>query len=194
MNNYELLLHPTIPQEVAKISPNTLESKEWWDKKRVESYQLNNDKCHACGIHKSNDPYHNWLEAHQVFKYNFEEKYIEYIGISALCHRCHRFIHIGLCSKIDDDNKFNDVMSYGLENLSKIGLSLYDWKKLKLDISKRLETVIGWRVLYDGNFYSYKDVCAEHGLRPKYSELNIEKYDNKIETWNIFKIKRKIWL
>lgn len=192
LKNTNLLLHPTIPHEIAGISPRTLNTKSWWNVIRQQAYAHNNFHCCACGIHKSKDPYHNWLEAHQIFDYDFENKFLIYVGVAALCHRCHRFIHIGLCSKIDGERKFNDVLFYGLKNLN---MSLDNFESDKIAVCKKVESLKGWKLLFDGNLYSYKekDFYQVDG-KFKYSDLLIEEYKKKVVNWNLFEYKRKIRL
>lgn len=91
----ELLTHPHIPGLMAGINPRSIMGKEWWDATRKEAYAANNGCCHACGTHSSRDPYHQWLEAHECYDYDFEEYVMRYRETVALCHSCHSFIHSG---------------------------------------------------------------------------------------------------
>jgi hypothetical protein len=91
----EILTQPNIPKPLHGLNPRTLKGDEWWDRTRQEVYASTGYHCYACGVHKRAALFHKWLEAHEMYKYDYEEGVAELIKIIPLCHACHNFIHSG---------------------------------------------------------------------------------------------------
>lgn len=90
-----ILTQQNLPKPVHGLNPRTIKGSDWWDKKRKEAYESNEFHCIACGVHKSQADYHQWLEAHESYDINYETGKIKLIEIIPLCHCCHNFIHSG---------------------------------------------------------------------------------------------------
>ncbi len=93
--NPSLLTHPNIPKPLHGINPRSIMGSEWWDKTRKSVYKKQNYTCAACGCHKSEDRFHNWLEAHEDYDIDYKKGVATLRDIVALCHSCHNFIHSG---------------------------------------------------------------------------------------------------
>ena len=91
----EILLHPNVPKPLHHVNPRSILGKEWWDVQRQKAYKENNYCCWACGIHKSEAKYHQWLEGHEHYDINYETGCVKLKEIVALCHSCHNSIHTG---------------------------------------------------------------------------------------------------
>lgn len=112
----ELLTHPNIPKPLHGTAPRTILGKEWWDEKRKEAYMENNYHCMACGAHKSQDRFHNWLEAHEDYEISYATGKVKLKKIVALCHSCHNFIHSGRLLSLWRKGEVSDVkISYILK-------------------------------------------------------------------------------
>jgi len=91
----KLLLHPNIPGNAAGLNPRSIMGQEWWDSTRRSAEELNNHCCYACGIHKS-DTDEGWLEGHEGYEFDYENRVTKYIRTVSLCRSCHSYIHSGL--------------------------------------------------------------------------------------------------
>lgn len=92
----ELLLHPNIPKPLHGCAPRVVKGSKWWDEKRRDAYARHQDRCWACGVHKSQQKGKTkWLEAHECYEIDYVRGRMELVEVAALCHYCHNFIHSG---------------------------------------------------------------------------------------------------
>lgn len=120
-----LLLHPNIPKPLHGMNPRTLKGQEWWDEQRQIAYAKNNYHCWACGVHKSQAKYHQWLEAHECYEIDYKRGFARMKLIVALCHACHNAIHDGrmqmmLQQGTMNAQKFHDIMKHSREVKARI--------------------------------------------------------------------------
>ena len=123
----ELLLHPNIPKPLHGMNPRSILGTNWWDKMRQRAYVENNYCCWACGVHKSQANYHQWLEAHENYNINYRRGKVKLTEIVALCHSCHNFIHSGRMSALVRKgempyDKMKDIHNYGNTVLREAGI------------------------------------------------------------------------
>jgi hypothetical protein len=114
----KILLHPNIPKPLHGIAPREIYGRGWWDKQRQAAYKKNNYCCWACGIDKNNALYYQWLEAHEIYDVDYSIGEAKFIGVSALCHVCHNFIHSGRLVSLYrrqevDLEKITTILRYG---------------------------------------------------------------------------------
>lgn len=106
-----------IPGALYGINPRNIKGNAWWDAERKKVYASTNYRCLACGIPKYLARYHQWLEAHELFKYD-RKKYICTLDrIVPLCHACHNFIHIGRLSVFNDHQRIKEILLHGFKVL-----------------------------------------------------------------------------
>lgn len=91
----EILLQPQLVKPLHSMAPRTIMGSTWWNRVRQEAYAKNNYHCFACGVHKSEALFKNWLEAHESYSIDFEKKQYKLEELIALCHACHNYIHAG---------------------------------------------------------------------------------------------------
>ena len=90
-----ILLHPQIPKPMHTVNPRTILGRKWWDIVRNKSYEEKGFHCHACGVHKNDAQYKQWLEGHEFYSVNYKLGEVKFIKVVALCHSCHNYIHDG---------------------------------------------------------------------------------------------------
>lgn len=115
----ELLLHPNIPKPLHGVSPRSIFGQKWWDEQRQEAYKSTEYHCAACGVHNHNAKYHKWLEAHEIYEFDYEKATLTFTEIVPLCHSCHNYIHSGRMQILVDkgefpEEKMQDILSHGL--------------------------------------------------------------------------------
>jgi len=91
----EILAAPNIPKPLHTVNPRTINGRHWWDIVRREAYAKNDFCCWACGVPKQHAEYHQWLEAHENYDFNWKTGEVKLKEIVGLCHSCHNFIHNG---------------------------------------------------------------------------------------------------
>lgn len=90
-----LLSHPNIPKPLHGLNPRGLLGEEWWNTARRAAYAKRGFHCWACGVHKSDALFHQWLEGHERYRIDYKKGVAEFVEVVALCHACHNFIHSG---------------------------------------------------------------------------------------------------
>ena len=123
----EILAHPNIPKPLHGMNPRTLLGREWWDKHRQEAYAKYDYHCWACGVAKRDAKYHQWLEGHEYYDFNYDTGELKLKEIVALCHSCHNFIHSGrlwiMFQKGEiPREKIEDILAYGFAVLKPTGI------------------------------------------------------------------------
>jgi len=121
-------------------------SKKWKDLGQL-TREKQNYICIACGRevpHKNND----WLELHENFTYDCENKIATIDSMVCLCGKCHKYIHsvnllaLKLEGKVTQEY-VDEVFARGDEILAKHNL-----KKQKME--KELLLSPNWKLLYQG--------------------------------------------
>lgn len=140
----EILLHPNIPKPLHGIAPRVIKGDDWWNSVRQTAYSKNDYHCWACGIHKNENKYHRWLEAHEIYEIDYCVGEVKFIDICALCHSCHNFIHSGRLWSIFLKNevskeKIEDILIHGFEVLKKNNLKM---NSFALTVAKRINLSI----------------------------------------------------
>jgi len=91
----EILTHPNIPKPLHGVNPRSIMGQAWWDRERKQVYLDQNNRCAACGVHKSRAEWHKWLEAHEFYTFDWSRGQVTFSHLVGLCHSCHQFIHSG---------------------------------------------------------------------------------------------------
>ncbi len=124
-----LLFHPNIPKPLHGLAPRVIKGQQWWNRTKREAKAKLGQHCWACGVHKYDAKYHQWLEAHECYSINYGKGEVKYVGTCALCHACHNYIHDGRMQMIVGSpdfshQKYVDIIEHG-ETV------LREWFKLK---------------------------------------------------------------
>lgn len=156
----ELLTHPNIPKPLHGLNPRSLLGQEWWDKQRREAAAKEDYHCWACGVRGKDAKYHQWLEGHESYVYDYEKGVATLKEIVSLCHSCHNFIHSGrlrilLRKGSISEEKVMDILNHGRAILREYGLTpisppdqIADWSQWVLIIDGKS---------YSGKFKSYEE-------------------------------------
>lgn len=129
-----LLIHPNIPKPLHGLAPRIILGDKWWNETKAKAKARMNNHCWACGVHKSQAKYHQWLEAHECYSIDYSLGKVEYVGTAALCHSCHNYIHDGrmlmLVRKGEmSKEKYEDIIKHGNIIISDWQSSLVGHKK-----------------------------------------------------------------
>jgi len=155
-----LLLCSSIPKPMHGVAPREVLGRNWWNKERRAAYQSTNFRCKACGVHKERAKYHQWLEAHELYRTDYRAGRMTYIESVPLCHFCHNYIHDGrlhhLLRKGEIHHaKFTNILQHGDAILRAAGLS----KDNRADRDESMKEAIlrgevakweDWRMVLDG--------------------------------------------
>lgn len=167
----------------------------WWNIKRQEVYASSDYHCIACGVHKSEAKLHQWLEAHEYYRYNYAKGIARIESIEPLCHFCHNFIHSGRLASIVGKEKSATEVRYILEH----GFQILAQNKLQcfpftLELAQSLEAeTFGvtaytppkkiapwskWKLIFEGkeytpHFQTYEEWANHYGEPLTLKEKNL---------------------
>jgi len=183
----ELLLHPNIPKPLHGVNPRSILGKQWWDMMRRKVYALYDYHCRACGVHKTNAKYHQWLEAHEVYDINYSTGKVKLKNIVALCHSCHNYIHnermLNLLKQSQfSEEKYLDILAHGesiiSQYLTEVAIN-YQGKPWKIPFEESLpftntfpEIIIPNFPEYNPHFASWDQWHLEINGNQYYSRFN----------------------
>jgi hypothetical protein len=124
-----LLVGPTVPPPLHGFAPRTILGAPWWEKERKKAYESTNFHCKACGTHHTEAKYHQWLEGHEQYDYDYLEGVAVYLGAVPLCHFCHAYVHRGRLELLLRTNrishqKYAAIIHHAEEVLSAAGVSI----------------------------------------------------------------------
>lgn len=179
----EVLSHPHIPKPLHGLNPRTIKGQQWWDIERQKAYQSTNYHCLACGIHKSQAKYHQWLEAHEYYNYdNINKGILRIEKIIPLCHCCHNFIHSGkllmdLQAKKIDLDRFKTILQHGMNICNMNNIIPFYWT---IDLyNKIFKTNIPINIPIEDNNLKWSDYCLELEGAKYYSKFkDINEWSN----------------
>ncbi len=151
----QILLAPNIPKPLHGLSPRTIMGQEWWDIERKKAYEDAEYHCEACGVAKQDAEYHQWLEAHEVYSYDYRKGSATFVRLVALCHSCHNFIHSGRMEMLVragtiDAEKRAAILKHGRAVLRAAGL------RKRMPAPKHVAPWSEWHLIFDGESYPTK--------------------------------------
>ena len=150
----EILLHPNIPKPMHGVAPRVIMGKEWWDVERQKAYKSTNYHCAACGVHKSDANYHEWLEAHELYDMDYECGRMVFKELVPLCHACHNFIHSGRMAMLVSKGEMTESKE---REILRHGNAVLKAAKLKQPKPpKKIAAWSNWRLVFNGQEYKPK--------------------------------------
>lgn len=155
----ELLFHPPIPPAMHGLNPRTIMGQDEWDKVRLEVYDVNNDCCWACGVHRSVAKGKKWLEAHEMYDIDYKKGRVTLREIVALCHYCHNYIHRNRLRALVDARKssfkkLTAVLLHGQDILRKNRVKpWFNMRKIEREMRNSKVKWEDWRLIWDGKAY-----------------------------------------
>lgn len=91
----DILRADPIPIHAYGLNPRSLFGERWWNIERKQAYVENNHYCWACGGYSGDDPMRPWLEGHERYWIDWENRLLFYFETAGVCVSCHMFIHNG---------------------------------------------------------------------------------------------------
>jgi len=180
----ELLLEPQIIKPLHGLNPRTIKGQRWWDEQRQIAYKKNNYCCWACGTHKTIIKHvKQRLEAHESYNINITLKRYRLQEITALCPKCHNYIHYGRLTVLYKQGlitkeQYALINDWGDSILYRTGLNINDAWWITLSdhfFPEKMGTWNKWYLEIDGvkyysKFKSYEE-WQEFYSRSNRSEL-----------------------
>lgn len=146
-----LLVMPNIPPPLHGIAPRTVFGQSWWDAERKVAYLKAGYKCQACGVAKDRALFHKWLEAHERYEIEYAKGRMVFVGLVALCHACHNYIHSGRLNMLVEQG---EVTPERAQQIRAHGDAILAKHKLKRPtVPKKIAAWTDWRMVYEGREY-----------------------------------------
>lgn len=145
----EILTQHVIPKALHGVNIRNYwgKSSARWKKLGKETREKQGNQCMACGRevpHKAGD----WLELHEEFSYDYENRVAVIDSMVCLCGKCHSYIHQGnlkmrMCEGKVSRVYVDDVIKHGDAILANHGLE-------KQGLSMEFFGANGWKLMYEG--------------------------------------------
>lgn len=158
----------------------------WWNKVRKLAYKSTAYHCLACGVHKDNAKYHQWLEGHEVYKTDYKLGTLTFLYVAPLCHFCHNFIHDGRIENLLQQGKIHHhkyaaILKHGSEVLAKAKLvkpsrAERERKFLLAEARGEITPWENWRLIFEGKAYPPKFKSLEEWKQATFPELSEVKH------------------
>lgn len=152
----QVLLCPNTPRPMHGVVPRNLLGKAWWDRTRKLAYASTNFHCVACGVHKSQARFRQWLEGHEIYGIDYVKGRLYYLETVPLCHCCHAYIHDGRLQVLLERGKISHakyaaILQHGDEVLMRAGLNPLD--KGNAGIVTSIAPWHKWRLVIEGKHF-----------------------------------------
>lgn len=191
-----LLNEGGIPSHLFGVNPRNIKGHNWWERERQKAFVSTNYHCLACGVHKSEAKYRQWLEGHETFEYDTEKFIMTFSKIVPLCYACHQFVHIGRTSMYSNEERIKEILLHGfkilkeanflkvnssaiqiaqINNVTTLGLKPItevetldkeERQKSRKEYRERYKTEDGWKLSFEGQIYPGK---SNEQLKEEYS-------------------------
>ena len=154
-----LLLLPTIPGPLHGVCPRNLKGAKWWNAERKRAYESTDHHCNACGVHKTEALFKQWMEGHEVYRTDYQAGYLYYERTVPLCNACHSFIHQGrlawlLKTQQISMKRYTTIQRHGVKVLEDAKLDPLD----KVEGDEFLVPAEEWRLVLNGQLYCKLDL------------------------------------
>lgn len=182
--NPQLLLSYDRPKPLSGINPRNIKGKAWWNKIRKQIYKKAGFRCQCCGVHQSDAIIHQWMEAHESYKVDWQNGLAELDQILCLCHACHNFIHRGRLISLWRLGYYSQeyiviILRHGEFLIKQNGLIIPPEPKIIAPWHQ-------WRLLFEDNLY-YSRFENVHEYQGYYDFLNKAKIQDTPEALALFK-------
>lgn len=91
----KILTQPIVPQSLHYITPRSIMGFTCWEDLKKKYRIIANHHCMICNRYVSHTP-DDWLELHERYEYDYENRIQKLVGYVSICHECHMYIHQGL--------------------------------------------------------------------------------------------------
>lgn len=184
-----ILTHPNIPKPLHGMNPRSLRGQAWWDQVRHAAYASTGDRCLACGVPRAAARGHQWLEAHEWWRIDYQAGTAVVERIVPLCPFCHAFVHSGRLQMIAGREKTREecvaILEHGFRILKEhrlrafpgtidvaraLGARTFGVRAYRIKVNEALRWQ-DWRLILDGREYrsSFADARA---WRSHYNRMN----------------------
>lgn len=143
----KILTQLIVPQSLHYITPRSIMGFTCWEDLKKKYRIIANHHCMICNRYVSHTP-DDWLELHESYEYDYENRIQKLVGYVSICHECHMYIHQGLL-QIQLTN--GDISYEQYEKILNKGDSLLN----KYHLEKEVDPGDGenWRLSYQGKLY-----------------------------------------
>lgn len=147
----QILTQPVVPLALHYLAPRKIMSSAKWNKLKKEYQQKADHQCMICKeyvSHTSGD----WLELHEKYDYDFENKIQKLTGYVSICHNCHMYIHQGLLGVQLQKGQVSEGMVKSILLKGDKLLDSFNLKKIEYPSREVFESA-DWKLEFEGECY-----------------------------------------
>ena len=150
-DSVQVLTQTILPFSLHGVNPREIMGAAKWNKVKKDVQGKSGKRCMCCGRVIKHAP-GDWIETHEVYRFDQEKREVKLVDFVGLCHECHSYIHQGFLRVQLSEGKitkaeYTRIIQHGESLLQSFGLTKNELPADEIENPN-------WYLLYNGQKYN----------------------------------------